>query len=194
MKYGLEDFFGAGTLKRSTAAAPKKAAPKKAASSTASAKKAAPKAAPKAKKAAAPKPKLKLKGGSASYGEMDNVYGGSSDTYFTQEDSAESGDTYGGGELGQSLRDLAVPFGLVLAKAGYEAWIKSRKESGKVSSKTSKTGKTGASKTGKTGKPKAVKKLPSRRRYGATGGGAETAQEFNAIYDSINSFIDSDGR
>lgn len=90
-------------------------------------------------------------------------------------------DQVGGSVLGQSLHDLAVPFGLVLAKTGFEAWRSSRKSP--------------KPKAPSTKKASALSSRGNVRRRVAVGGGAsdndDMVSQFQDMYDSINAYVES---
>ena len=85
--------------------------------------------------------------------------------------------TGGNMALTQSLKDLAVPFGLVLAKTGFQAW---RNNKDKKSTKKS------------AAKP-AAKKSTSTRRKAAVGGSAnmDLSEKFVDVFQNIQKYVEN---
>lgn len=167
----LQSLFAstATAKKKPAAAAPKKkaAAPakKKSASASASAKK------PASKKPASKK--RVMRGGADEDALMPQemfMAGGD-----PAQDIATAGTMAGGGVLTQSLQDLAVPFGLILAKTGFEAWRK--KKAGKKATKASSTKKPASAGT--------------RRRTTMAGGAnpADLSERFMNVFNSIQDYV-----
>lgn len=166
-------FFDAGLTAAAKKPAKKPASAASAAKKTAKkpAKKAAPKAGDK-KKAVKSKPKAQR--GGADPTEMQQFF----DT--NPQDAPQAG----GGAFSQSLANIAIPFGLVLAKNGLQAWRmkKADKASAEKPVKKASSTKTSGTKKAST----STKKTTSTRKRVAVGGAdAELNQSFGKVLENI---------
>jgi hypothetical protein len=168
----LQSLFASTATAKKKAAAPKKkaAAPAKKKSATASAKK------PASKKPASKKRVMRGGADEDALMPQEMIMAGGDPA----QDIATAGTMAGGGVLTQSLQDLAVPFGLILAKTGFEAWRK--KKAGKTSPKT-------ATKTSSSKKPS--KPAGTRRRTTMAGGAnpADLSERFMNVFNSIQDYV-----
>jgi hypothetical protein len=97
----------------------------------------------------------------------------------------------GGSEFGQSLRDIAIPFGLVLAKTGLEAWRKKRSSKSASSSGKKKSSSSTRKTSTKTRRPASAPARTRSRRRSAVGGASDISDRFSSILDSIDSYVGS---
>jgi outer membrane biosynthesis protein TonB len=134
---------------------------------------------PVAKKPAAKKPVAKKPAAKKSPSKAKKVLRGGAERDEVQQfweandvDRAQAG----GSTLSQSLSNIAIPFGLVLAKNGLEAWRK--KKATKSSDKPQAAPKATKPKT-------ATKKSTSTRRRAAVGGADALASSFDSVLNKI---------